>query len=603
MALPKDPQTAVDTASPPPKDPPVVDAGILTPKPPPKSAAEVFGRPVTFLSSFQELKKKGPPSDYNLINLFKADPVPFIRELNLPQNNDERVRLKQLIDRYAPKDQQLYQAWESAKAQIPNLREKSLILSRKTQPQPAPAQEIPTISVEKVVAPETPQQPTTPEIIAPLEKEMNEIKTNWQEYYAKLSKQQEKDGKEQRRIKQQSQYEDEKYLAEQSAGSAAQNYKHLLENLKGRIFSYIPNEAAKAAVLEALGPLGQAFRALEAGGAKLHPSQKNLLLNPDAVHYYLKSLPEHGAFKLMMLPFRAGLQILAYGGGPFTKVFRTTEPEWDERLQGFQNKVVTKTIFTPLFNFATAGGKAATFLDKLSGWDTITSFTEDRQRLYHAHEIDERLKLLREAKKDYLSSRIVGDKFTRKNAELHLKKTKKELNKQFGDILLDHDGFFRIFKDQHGNPQWSLSDVSWKERLKYSNELMGGVFRATFKKALTKTARNLRRTERDPLTYLAFLIGNLVWDLTAGLAANIIKTAATRVLSNIPGFNLLRAQVQAFFGTEKFMTFGRMGLTNITHALQGGFSLETASSGYLGYRLGAGLFPNATITSIGGILG
>ncbi len=120
------------------------------------------------------------------------------------------------------------------------------------------------------------------------------------------------------------------------------------------------------------------------------------------------------------------------------------------------------------------------------------------------------------------------------------------------------------------------------------DDLVKKVDSTVFKRILGNTARRLRSTERDPISFLVSLIGGAIWDLSAGLVLNIVRKAATTALNLIPGFVTLRAQIMEFFTSNRWLNTARIGGATSQAFFRGVFSPTTAASGYLGYGLAGG---------------
>lgn len=380
-------------------------------------------------------------------------------------------------------------------------------------------------------------------------------------------------------------YRREDYISTQQAKTMATVTRRMVEDLKFRLFSYLTTRAARAAALEALGPIGDVIKSWDSAKTKLSPSQKNLLLNPNAILYYLKGLPEQGAFKLALLPGRVGLSILAHTGGPFTKLVQTSNPTWDHEKQDFVNAPIVKSVYTPFLRFAESTSKLADGLDNLSGWKTSTQLTEHHQKDILQENLEATLKKYYDSKQDYKNLNKYYKRVQKNKSlgnlptlEINLKNKKKKIKSEINDLK-------PRLKHLFSHRDYQFISKSTDTNLKKFGNSFGGFVRNSYRKGIIKTARNLRRTERDPFSYLGILLGNLAWDFTFGLAANTIKSAALKVLSRIPQFNLLRARITAFFNSNKIVTTARMSGVTASHLTKGLISTNTAAGGYLGWQL------------------
>lgn len=128
------------------------------------------------------------------------------------------------------------------------------------------------------------------------------------------------------------------------------------------------------------------------------------------------------------------------------------------------------------------------------------------------------------------------------------------------------------------------------------------------KHSLANTARRLRSTERDPLSFLVSLIVGSVWDFSLGLVLNALRLGAIKALSLVPGVNTLRGQLIKFFTSNRWLQTAQMSRIAGSAFLKGTFSLTTASTAYGGAWLGAQIakllgIPALPAQIIGGGLG
>ena len=70
-------------------------------------------------------------------------------------------------------------------------------------------------------------------------------------------------------------------------------------------------------------------------------------------------------------------------------------------------------------------------------------------------------------------------------------------------------------------------------------------------------------------SYLLALIGDAIWDLTAGLILNGAKVIAGKIINSIPGVNVLRAQYTEFITGNKFLSTTTVGGSTIKSFVQG----------------------------------
>lgn len=452
MALSDDPTKKTSTVAAPPKEPPIfsVDTGGIADTPKPEYSPADITKPTPQYTSNQtsqpdpnptlnQLKKSGPPSDQALLKLFKSNPVSVIKEINLPQNNAERVRLKRLIDRYAPKDQQLYQAWESAKAQIPNLREKSLILSRKPQPQPIPAQEIPEYKpAEQVIEKPVKRNGITPENAPKIQAWMNNLKPGFYKWLA-----------------------EKKFDAATSQRIFTNSFLEYLGMYKGGLAGFYLSQGAHELIYSALGPIGEVLTGLHQKDLRWKMAWMKNPLNPNALYYYLNILPEEKAFKLLYVPAKATWAILAKGGAPLI-----TKATYRETGRHGYGQVKTGYFFTPTLKLAQGANILADGLDKLTGIPTNDNFFRldlsqpspfDQYINKKTHDFADAIKELKKAKIMGQPSRIFG------------------ANQKIKNLLRQYDGNFvkQWFKPGLSNLSRRLRQHH-KDPVSYLLALVGG---------------------------------------------------------------------------------------------------------------------------------
>lgn len=364
-----------------------------------------------------------------------------------------------------------------------------------------------------------------------------------------------------------------KYLADKQFESATSNIRlneHLYNYLtmyQGEIVGYYLSEGAMEMLFSALGPIGNLWRSGYNKKISWKMAWMMNPLNPDSVYFYLKSLPERQAFKIAMLPIQGAMAVLARGGGPFT--LSTYQDHYGRTRQEY--------IFTPLLRATQAAHIAADGIDKLAGFSSNTFNTDhdywDSDNSPWKQDMNKTNKNFHEALENLKAAKLTRDKTAIKTADQKLK------------FLLDkYDGWYH-----------EDSSLSTARKTVFAG---AGVSRALLKHLYSNTARRLRSTERDPISYFLSLIGGAIWDLTLGLALNIAKTAATQAINLIPGARVLRAQFTEFITGNKFLSNASIGGSSLKSIIQGVFTPATASFGYTGYRALSALFPNASISQI-----
>lgn len=326
-----------------------------------------------------------------------------------------------------------------------------------------------------------------------------------------------------------------------------------LSMYRGELAKFYLDEGVHELLFSALGPIGDAMRAANAKNISLKMVWMKNPLNPMAIYYYMNSLPTQKAFELMYLPAKAAFGILAKGGAPF--ISKIYSPNYKNKNQTGLINIDEQLVFTPLLRSTQALDKLADTLDAKSGRTSDIFQMEDFTKNTNL-EFTQALNELKKAKTMGQSSRIFG--------------AQQKLNG-----LLDkyHQGIF--------------------------------------KKILANTARRLRPNPhhpKDPFSFIFSLLGGAIWDGTIGLALNVVRVAANKLLSFIPGYQVLRAQLTRLFTANNVLnTLSASGRT-FGSFMRGTFSPTTLSSGYLGYKLGSILFPGnpmaaAWTTGITGGLG
>ena len=154
---------------------------------------------------------------------------------------------------------------------------------------------------------------------------------------------------------------DKKLEAETSNVRLSQHLYNYLTLYKGQIVGEFLSEGAMEMLFSALGPIGNLWRSGYGKNIEWKMAWMKNPLNPDALYYYLKALPERKAFELALLPVEKTIAILAKGGGPFTE---TT-------FRDYSGKIQHRYIFTPLLRATQAAHIAADGIDKLAGFPAI----------------------------------------------------------------------------------------------------------------------------------------------------------------------------------------------------------------------------------------
>jgi len=489
-----------------------------------------------------QLKQKDKFPDENILSVFKNDPVNTLKVLQQDHFSRQRDRLAQAINRHLQTDLILQTKWHQVRQQLPLRADKpqrldqllkgtSLIirdygkarLKPRPQPQVVTEPEPPPVKAKDFVKAKA--EPIPPPV--PVEKQ---IKQDLSQHQDKLTNYLNSLGPG---------FFD--HLASKDVkvrttmfGQSIWNY---LKLYRGGLANFYLHQGTLEFLYSLLGPVGNILRAIESKNMKFKTSWLKNPLNASSLLYYLKTLPEHGAFNIMALPARATFGVLARGGAPLL----STIHYYDDR----RGKQVKKTVLTPLlatsqFSHSLAGG-----LDKLSGLAFNRKKFANFEAFTH-HRFNQAFKTLTKAKKS-------------KNKQ-EIKKAKKEIR----SLLFKHDG---------------------------------GFFKGIFKKGLRNTARRLRQTQDDPFTFIFRLFGGFALDISLGLAVSLVGSVLGTIINFIPGVNILKARLIRFFNSSRWLTTSRIAGTTGYQFVRGVFSTTTLASGYIGYQLGSLLFPELTLAT------
>lgn len=514
----KPPKPQVGSATPPPKKPPPSQTATQTPpEEPPKKPP--FGIGTTSpesdrfagRSAAQKIinRRLSTVSDKDLIAAFRADPLYVLRKLNYFKSLPHQRRLDRLIQQN-PQLKPLFERTLSRLAPQPL-----------TQPSPkAKPKAPPKVTPEDLIKP----LPKTNEINhtnkAAIERWLNQLKPEFQAYLAKRGE------------------------ATKQARDFSSRLWSFLSLYRGRIVGHYLSEASWSLLFSALGPLGNMMDLAHRKNYSWKMAWQKNLLNPNAIYYYFNALPVQKAFEVLKYPLTTGFSILAKGGAPLISTVHFTDQKFDPK-KGFVSEIKQKNVFTPLLAAIQTGNYLG---DKI--------YQEKSPQYFH-QVFNQNLKAFEQAKKNYLSSRTVGDQNTRKKA----KQKYQTANQNLDQLLNIYSGNIT------GKPRQALLDISKSLR------------------------RNLRRNlksagRRDPISFLAILVGQLAFDFAVGLALNTLRLVATKVISLVPGVNALRARLAGFLTSKPWLQNMKYAGATGPAFVKGVFSLTTLSSGYLGYQLG-----------------
>ncbi len=548
MALPKDPTTKTSAAAPPPQEPPVVDtAKIFTPKPPPDLPSNV-----RVSSPAQAIANLRIPdvSDEALIAAFKDKPIYVLDRVNWSKlKSPDRKRLENLINQDPALKKILDYVLPVYPPENPQVQ---------PQPQPAPAPEIPTATAEQI----TKQEPTvalktkeiTPENAPAIQAWLNGLKDHVYSSFAQS--------------------------AGRDVGTSQLFTRNLLSSLalyRGGLAGFYLSEGSKELIFSALGPIGDAFRTLYEKDVQRKMSWMKNPLNPDAIYYYLNSLPNQMAFKLMYLPAKATFGILARGGAPL--ISKVYYQRYGQTRQSY--------VFTPLLRATQFSNKLADGADKLSGIVTDDTNKYWGEKSPYDRYVESKNSAFSKSLKELKNAKLSKNKDSIEKAQHNLRL-----------LLNEHDGFYRYFTDKKGDRQsiylyHYTTDRNGKRRKVYNLSPLqraafsaAGVSRAIFKNGLKNFSRRARRAAKDPITGIFALIAGTLVDILAGIGINILRVAATRIINLIPGTTVLRARLTEFFTSNRYLTTARIGGATIQSFGKGVFSMTTASTTYAGASVG-----------------
>jgi hypothetical protein len=343
----------------------------------------------------------------------------------------------------------------------------------------------------------------------------------------------------------------------QSAQYAAMHLTNWLLEAKGSLEPYLKGAFGEA-LKNALGPIGQALRLLETAEYKLDPRSVHPLLDPYAIDRAARAL-ERQVFSVVKLPFSKAYGLLAHLGMPGLRVLYSSTIIYNEHTQSIESQPVTTIVATPFYQLYQGTEKLADAIDRWTGKPTNALVEHPYEALF-IENLDEGIKEWQEA---------------RKNKDKNLSRLSlKKINR----LIDSHDGL--------------------EQRIGIKSDLKNFAKGIT-RRPLIKLAKNLRRTDRDPLSYLGALLGGIVFDFTVGAVTGALSYAIPRLFSAVPGFNAVRAYATNFIHNSPWTTTSKIFGTNVKNLVRGTLSLNTAASGYLGYQLGSAITPNAFVNVLG----
>src|SRR3989344_7046520 len=523
-------------------------------------------------------------SDQELLQAFKDSPYEVLRKVRWSEPlGTQRMRLSRLIQKGG---QEINSILKNTVEKNPALRP----ITRpkvETQTQAEAAQtEIPERTAEELEktavkpAPQPRERAYTPEQAKHLELLLKQLSKSYFDYYEKVAHDP--------RSGLTAPESASRLAISSGAQVAGQHLTNWLTQARGNLAPYLDGATGEM-VKTFLGPIGDAWRLLESVDTKLYQTQSiSPLLDPYAIDRAVKKL-EHQSFEVIRAPFRLGFAILANAGLPGVKVLYSMAQVYNEYAGKYgRNKYDRKygqVEFQPITRIVpTAFYKLFSFTEKTA--DRIDRWTKSPtghllEHVYQhqfLHDLNHAIKIHKHARDAYRSSK----------SEIS-RKAFLSASKNLSRLMDRYDG---------------RNIISYKKG-KILNQLgadAGNFFRGISRRSLTNIAKHLRRTDRDPLTYLGALVGGILWELVGGTAINSVGYALSRIMRLVPGYNVVRAYIAEGILGSPTATSARIFGTNLRSLFKGTLSLNTFSSFYLGSQLGQVLFPNSPFAIAPGIL-
>jgi len=422
-------------------------------------------------------------SDDQLIDAFKADPRYILRQVRwlTLKDNQQKYRLRLLIN----KNPSLKPILERTLARLPPP------VQPRPKPEAKPEAAPPKVTAEQFFEGEPkPRQDINWKNAPEIEAWLNNLKP---EFYKYLSQ------------------GDSVEQAAKSSQIFTQRLWSFLSLYRGQIAGHYLHEGALELLYSALGPIGNMMSYVHLQNYTWKIAWQKNLLNPNALNYYLQSMPVQKAFSLLQYPIKGTFAILAHGGAPLISKIYVREQRFDPR-RGWVEDIKQKHVFTPLLR---ATQTSHTIADKL-------------------------------------------DKFA------DIEHDNKKINKQFKKALETKDAS-------------KLREALYKFDGPTASK-------ALFKKSFSNTARRLRNTHKDPISFLAILIAGTLFDFTVGLALSTLRLAAIRTIANIPALASLRGRFIEFLSSNRWLSTASIAKSTSSAFFRGLLSPATVSGTYLGYQ-------------------
>jgi len=340
---------------------------------------------------------------------------------------------------------------------------------------------------------------------------------------------------------------------------SAQQLENTLEIYRGHFAQHMLSDSAWGLVFAALGPVGALLRETQHKKIAWQYAWSKNLLNPQAIFFYLNTLPEQKVFKFITHPVKKTIGLLAKSQNPLFSAHHYQDFLWNKNERIWETHTETIYGFTPFLAFSKPAGKLADYIDdRLLGVKWLTDKQGRRlKRIDDSRQINQRLtnalKAYEKAKKDGRPSL--------KNAQRNIFQALMTLD--------DGGGFFT------------------------------GFLKNTLRHPLKRASKNLREAK------LLLLLGFILWDITLGLIINAARYLAVQVISRIPALARIRAKVNQFFTSRRWLNTLNMGRQTLAAQARALISLSTFSGGFLSAQLMAPLGTQAMYAGgfLGGVLG
>ena len=535
--------------------------------------------------NLSELKQSQSLSDQELIDFFKSNPNIAIKQLNY----SERIHLKRLIDINPTNDHKLIEAYKITQHHFPQFKDKTP--PPKAQPKSSqiepPVLEIPQEKTDS--KPQPTNQSLSPKEIQNLRQILHQVPQKYKEFLGNLDPTNPR-------------------ISAQAAEVAGKRMAAWLKFQRGQFLPYL-HGATKELIKTAFPPLSKAWEVIEKLEGKASWGTIHKALDPNALNQMVR-LIDQKAIDIVTMPFSKAIGIVGrLGFSPFS-VVHTTAPTYNQLTGELQSKVASRVVFAPLYALSRFGDKSADRIDKWTRHPTNSLVEHSFQHKHEGH-IEAAVKVFSQnlkdqgsdylnpltlfQNKDYLAINQLIDTYNGFDTINYQTRRKKERELNKGLSRKDKK-WVKLSKDE-----WHLKYKSQaqKHNRKQRRNDLNNFLRGISKKGLTRLAKNLRRTDRDPFSYLGILLGEFAWGLLSTVTINPVRYALGRLASRIPGVNTVRAYYQNLIHNTPLATSTRIGIGNLNSFIRAPLSTNAIAGGYLPYRAISSLFPNATSNVIG----